>query len=160
MLRPLADAPCVAWHHQVMSTPAAGVAMAVAMAALSGAAGVYTELIMKRMPKRNVNVQNIYLCADLNFTNFLSIYVSSLLTPCGWSVEIRGKSPQSAGTCSGSSSTLWRSSSTTARASSTRATSTGAAPPASRLLRLFLALLLPISHVLPIAVPSGNGQPF
>lgn len=46
---------------QVLSTPMAGLVMAIMMAVLSGAAGVYTELIMKKQPKRNVNVQNIYL---------------------------------------------------------------------------------------------------
>ena len=39
-----------------LSTPAGPIMVC------AGAAGVYTELIMKRMPKRNVNVQNIYLC--------------------------------------------------------------------------------------------------
>lgn len=46
---------------QVLSTPVVGIMMAIIMALLSGAAGVYTELIMKKQPKRNVNVQNIYL---------------------------------------------------------------------------------------------------
>ena len=38
-----------------------GLVMAIVMAVISGAAGVYTELIMKKTPQRNVNVQNVYL---------------------------------------------------------------------------------------------------
>lgn len=46
---------------RVLSTPIGGFCMACVMALLSGAAGVYTELIMKKRPNRNVNVQNFYL---------------------------------------------------------------------------------------------------
>ena len=45
----------------VLATPLTGHALAVLMAILSGAAGVYTEVIMKARPQRNVNVQNFYL---------------------------------------------------------------------------------------------------
>eukprot|EP00959_Pyramimonas_sp_CCMP1952_P279720 5848652-Pyramimonas_sp.AAC.1 len=46
---------------KVLSAPMLGIVFAIIMALLSGAAGVYTELIMKKRPSRNVNVQNIYL---------------------------------------------------------------------------------------------------
>jgi len=42
---------------QVLSAPVMGIILALVMATLSGAAGVYTELIMKKRPQRNVNVQ-------------------------------------------------------------------------------------------------------
>ena len=45
----------------VFDTPSTGLLMAVIMALLSGAAGVYTELVMKKRPHRDVNVQNLYL---------------------------------------------------------------------------------------------------
>lgn len=60
---------------QVFSTPLAGLVMAVVMAALSGAAGVYTELIMKKQPKRNVNVQNIYLYVFGILFNVFAIFL-------------------------------------------------------------------------------------
>lgn len=59
----------------VMSTPVTGVLMAIVMAVLSGAAGVYTELIMKKMPKRNVNVQNIYLYIFGIIFNVMAIFL-------------------------------------------------------------------------------------
>ena len=43
------------------STSPVGLWLAIAMALLSSAAGVYTEVILKARPRRNVNVQNIYL---------------------------------------------------------------------------------------------------
>jgi UDP-sugar transporter A1/2/3 len=46
---------------RVFATPIEGLAIAVIMAILSGAAGVYTELVMKRHPQRNINVQNLYM---------------------------------------------------------------------------------------------------
>jgi len=46
---------------RVFATPMRGFSIAVIMAILSGAAGVYTELVMKRRPQRNINVQNLYL---------------------------------------------------------------------------------------------------
>ena len=45
----------------VLSTPKAGVFLAIVMALLSGSAGVYTELIIKKRPQRSINVQNFYL---------------------------------------------------------------------------------------------------
>mmetsp|Transcript_12100 Transcript_12100/g.38304 ORF Transcript_12100/g.38304 Transcript_12100/m.38304 type:complete len:340 (+) Transcript_12100:60-1079(+) len=45
----------------VLSTPMVGVMMAIVMALLSGGAGVYTELIIKKRPQRSINVQNFYL---------------------------------------------------------------------------------------------------
>ena len=43
---------------EVLSTPFMGVVLAIVMALLSGAAGVYTELIIKKRPQRSINVQN------------------------------------------------------------------------------------------------------
>lgn len=45
------------------------------MATLSGMAGVYTELIMKKRPQRNVNVQNIYLYVWGIVFNTITIFV-------------------------------------------------------------------------------------
>ncbi|KAM3741876.1 hypothetical protein ACB098_07G030600 [Castanea mollissima] len=42
-------------------TPVQGWVMAIVMALLSGLAGVYTEVIMKKRPSRNINVQNFSL---------------------------------------------------------------------------------------------------
>ncbi|KAJ7564958.1 hypothetical protein O6H91_02G041300 [Diphasiastrum complanatum] len=46
---------------RVMQTPVEGWLMAIVMALLSGFAGVYTEVIMKKRLSRNVNVQNFWL---------------------------------------------------------------------------------------------------
>jgi UDP-galactose transporter len=46
---------------RVFATPLNGLAIALIIAILSGAAGVYTEVIMKRRPQRNINVQNLYM---------------------------------------------------------------------------------------------------
>ncbi|KAG5547484.1 hypothetical protein RHGRI_013243 [Rhododendron griersonianum] len=46
---------------QVLQTPFQGWVMAIAMALLSGFAGVYTEAIIKKRPSRNINVQNFWL---------------------------------------------------------------------------------------------------
>ena len=43
---------------EVLSTPFMGVVLAIVMALLSGAAGGYTELIIKKRPQRSINVQN------------------------------------------------------------------------------------------------------
>nr|AFK39983.1 unknown [Lotus japonicus] len=45
----------------VLQTPFQGWVMAIAMALLSGFAGVYTEAIIKKRPSRNINVQNFWL---------------------------------------------------------------------------------------------------
>eukprot|EP01018_Ginkgo_biloba_P025386 Gb_18457 [translate_table: standard] len=45
----------------VLQTPIQGWIMAIVMALLSGFAGVYTELIIKKRPSRNINVQNFWL---------------------------------------------------------------------------------------------------
>lgn len=45
----------------VLQTPIQGWFMAIIMALLSGFAGVYTELIIKKRPSRNINVQNFWL---------------------------------------------------------------------------------------------------
>ena len=59
----------------VLTTPAAGIAIAVAMAILSGFAGVYTELILKSGgAKRNVNAQNVYLYAFGVLFNIFAIF--------------------------------------------------------------------------------------
>eukprot|EP00899_Mesostigma_viride_P013910 jgi/Mesvir1/2251/Mv11539-RA.4 len=59
----------------VFETPIAGYIMAVVMAILSGAAGVYTELIIKKRPQRNINVQNVYLYVFGIFFNVLAIFM-------------------------------------------------------------------------------------
>jgi len=59
----------------VLATPAVGLLMAVVMAILSGAAGVYTELIMKTRPQRNINVQNVYLYAFGVLFNLAAIWL-------------------------------------------------------------------------------------
>jgi drug/metabolite transporter (DMT)-like permease len=59
----------------VLATPAVGLLMAVVMAILSGAAGVYTELIMKTRPQRNINVQNEYLYAFGVLFNLAAIWL-------------------------------------------------------------------------------------
>ncbi|GLJ08453.1 hypothetical protein SUGI_0089100 [Cryptomeria japonica] len=46
---------------RVLQTPLQGWIMAIVMALLSGFAGVYTELIIKKRPSRNINVQNFWL---------------------------------------------------------------------------------------------------
>uniref|UniRef100_A0A061SAP7 Solute carrier family 35 (UDP-sugar transporter), member A1/2/3 n=1 Tax=Tetraselmis sp. GSL018 TaxID=582737 RepID=A0A061SAP7_9CHLO len=46
---------------RVLSTPMLGVVLAVVMALLSGLAGVYTEMIIKKRPQRSIHVQNFYL---------------------------------------------------------------------------------------------------
>ena len=48
---------------------------AIVMAVLSGAAGVYTELIMKKRPQRNVNVQNVYLYMFGVIFNIFAIFL-------------------------------------------------------------------------------------
>ena len=58
----------------VLTTPMMGIFIAVIMAVLSGAAGVYTELIMKTRPQRNINVQNLYLYAFGVVFNLVLIY--------------------------------------------------------------------------------------
>lgn len=59
----------------VLTTPAAGLAIAIAMAILSGFAGVYTELILKSGGnKRNVNAQNVYLYAFGVLFNVFAIF--------------------------------------------------------------------------------------
>lgn len=60
---------------QVLSAPVIGILLAVIMATLSGMAGVYTELIMKKRPQRNVNVQNIYLYVFGILFNTITIFV-------------------------------------------------------------------------------------
>lgn len=60
---------------KVLSAPVMGILLAMIMAILSGAAGVYTELIMKRRPQRNVNVQNIYLYMFGILFNTITIFV-------------------------------------------------------------------------------------
>jgi len=60
---------------QVLSAPVMGILLAVIMATLSGMAGVYTELIMKKRPQRNVNVQNIYLYVWGIVFNTITIFV-------------------------------------------------------------------------------------
>ncbi|MCO5600184.1 hypothetical protein L7F22_054292 [Adiantum nelumboides] len=45
----------------VLQTPFEGWTMAIVMALLSGFAGVYTEVIIKKRPSRNINVQNFWL---------------------------------------------------------------------------------------------------
>lgn len=59
----------------VLSTPVVGLLVAIAMALLSGAAGVYTELIMKKRQQRNVNVQNFYLYAFGILFNAVAIWL-------------------------------------------------------------------------------------
>ena len=44
----------------VFDTPTPGVFLAVILALLSEAAGIYTELVMKKRSKRRVNAQNMY----------------------------------------------------------------------------------------------------
>lgn len=60
---------------KVLSAPVMGIILALVMATLSGAAGVYTELIMKKRPQRNVNVQNIYLYVFGILFNTITIFV-------------------------------------------------------------------------------------
>mmetsp|Transcript_31783 Transcript_31783/g.38409 ORF Transcript_31783/g.38409 Transcript_31783/m.38409 type:complete len:341 (+) Transcript_31783:176-1198(+) len=60
---------------KVLSAPVIGILLAVLMAFLSGAAGVYTEMIMKKRPQRNVNVQNIYLYVFGIFFNVIAIFI-------------------------------------------------------------------------------------
>lgn len=57
----------------------------------SGAAGVYTELIMKKQPKRNVNVQNIYLYmfGALAHLTCIHIHIQMHFTPYPCRVHIR-----------------------------------------------------------------------
>ncbi len=58
---------------EVFSTPPFGVFLAIIMALLSGAAGVYTELIIKKRPQRSINVQNFYLYIFGIFFNLMTI---------------------------------------------------------------------------------------
>ena len=59
----------------VLSTPTAGVFPAIVMALLSGSAGVYTELIIKKRPQRSINVQNFYLYIFGIVFNMMAILV-------------------------------------------------------------------------------------
>ena len=59
----------------VLSTPTSGVFLAIIMALLSGAAGVYTELIIKKRPQRSINVQNFYLYIFGIVFNMMAILV-------------------------------------------------------------------------------------
>ncbi|KAK3234901.1 CMP-sialic acid transporter [Cymbomonas tetramitiformis] len=60
---------------KVLSAPVMGIILAIIMAFLSGAAGVYTELIMKKRPQRNVNVQNIYLYSFGILFNAFALFI-------------------------------------------------------------------------------------
>eukprot|EP00898_Chlorokybus_atmophyticus_P002962 jgi/Chlat1/3667/Chrsp24S03842 len=60
---------------RVFDTGVTGWVIAVFMALLSGAAGVYTELIIKKRPARNINVQNVYLYLFGIFFNVIAIFV-------------------------------------------------------------------------------------
>ena len=44
--------------NKVLSTSMSGLSLAILMAILSGGAGIYTELIMKKRQQRNINAQN------------------------------------------------------------------------------------------------------
>ena len=57
----------------VFDTPTPGLFLAIILALLSGAAGGYTELVMKRRPKRNVNEQNMYPSLFGMFFNILAM---------------------------------------------------------------------------------------
>ncbi|XP_059067552.1 CMP-sialic acid transporter 2 [Cryptomeria japonica] len=54
-------AELTSFSDHVLQTPLQGWMMAIVMALLSGFAGVYTELIIKKRPLRNINVQNFWL---------------------------------------------------------------------------------------------------
>eukprot|EP00193_Tetraselmis_chui_P013619 CAMPEP_0177790148 /NCGR_PEP_ID=MMETSP0491_2-20121128/23169_1 /TAXON_ID=63592 /ORGANISM="Tetraselmis chuii, Strain PLY429" /LENGTH=347 /DNA_ID=CAMNT_0019312141 /DNA_START=121 /DNA_END=1164 /DNA_ORIENTATION=+ len=58
----------------VLSTPAVGVVLALVMALLSGAAGVYTEMIIKKRPQRSIHVQNLYLYSFGILFNVIAIF--------------------------------------------------------------------------------------
>ena len=60
---------------RVLSTSRVGFIACLIMAFLSGAAGVYTELIMKKKIQRDVNVQNVYLYSFGTFLNILVMLV-------------------------------------------------------------------------------------
>jgi len=59
----------------VLSTPTMGVFLAIVMALLSGAAGVYTEMIIKKRPQRSINVQNFYLYSFGIVFNMMAIFM-------------------------------------------------------------------------------------
>ena len=59
----------------VLSTPTMGVFLAIVMALLSGAAGVYTEMIIKKRPQRSINVQNFYLYSFGIVFNMVAIFM-------------------------------------------------------------------------------------
>ena len=59
---------------RVLSTPTIGVVLALVMALLSGAAGVYTEMIIKKRPQRSIHVQNFYLYTFGIFFNVLAMF--------------------------------------------------------------------------------------
>lgn len=62
----------------VLQTPFQGWAMAVVMALLSGFAGVYTEVIIKKRPSRNINVQNFWLYFFGIIFNALAIFTQDV----------------------------------------------------------------------------------
>lgn len=64
----------------VLQTPFQGWAMAIVMALLSGFAGVYTEVIIKRRPSRNINVQNFWLYLFGIIFNAFAIFTHDLDT--------------------------------------------------------------------------------
>ena len=76
----------------VLSTPKAGVFLAIVMALLSGSAGVYTELIIKKRPQRSINVQNFYLYIFGIVFNMLAIlmYDNSQVMEKGFFYGYRG----------------------------------------------------------------------
>ncbi|KAH7387480.1 hypothetical protein KP509_16G025000 [Ceratopteris richardii] len=59
----------------VLQTPLEGWAMAIIMALLSGFAGVYTEVIIKKRPSRNINVQNFWLYIFGIIFNAFAIFI-------------------------------------------------------------------------------------
>lgn len=59
---------------RVLSTPTIGVVLALAMAVLSGAAGVYTEMIMKKRLQRSIHVQNFYLYSFGILFNIIAMF--------------------------------------------------------------------------------------
>ncbi|ONM33378.1 CMP-sialic acid transporter 4 [Zea mays] len=59
----------------VLQTPIRGWVMAIVMALLSGFAGVYTEVIIKKNPSRNINAQNFWLYIFGMLFNLVAICV-------------------------------------------------------------------------------------
>eukprot|EP00267_Zea_mays_P053370 XP_020406489.1 CMP-sialic acid transporter 2 [Zea mays] len=75
----------------VLQTPIRGWVMAIVMALLSGFAGVYTEVIIKKNPSRNINAQNFWLYIFGMLFNLVAICVQDFDAVMNKSIRFEDK---------------------------------------------------------------------